>query len=345
MVDSRLIQPRGFPTPNHYLGITARSSFRKGCGRPQRGLPPSVAWVKKVAVFAVGVVLALSGASSSAPAEEAGSSRRTPPVAAKVTDGSTQRRQTADLRVRTPIAATSRKRSEPVLGRSGKGSGGRSRSREPACARGDRTGRSKIHSRLAEPRRASGHQGEGGEDAGYSENSGDGDDSYENYDTEEGLGSAERSSCDEDDDDNDDDGGGDVQGASRGWSSSSPGDSSEYSNSGSEEEEEETGSYDVSHDGSSRTGAVASNRGGLGQLDDVSPEDNGNGNDNDNALEVCVVTWNLAESTPSKKDLEFLRRAAAGSGLVAVGVQEIENLKPRRNEGGRTREWRRLLIQ
>lgn len=344
MVDSRLIQPQGFPAPNYFLGVTARPPFRKGGGGPLRGLPPSAAWMKKVAMFAVGVVLALSGASSSAAAEEAGSSRRTPPIAAKVTDGSTQRRQSADSRVRAPIATASRKRSEPVLGRSGKGSGGRSRSRETAWARGDRTGRSEIDSRLAEPRR---------EDAGYSESSGDGDDSYENYDTEEGLGSVERSSYDEDGDDNDDDGcgGGYVQGTSGGWSSSSPGDSSEYSNSGSEEEEEETSSDDVSHEGSSRRGVVASNRGGRGQLDSLPPqrqlppEDGGDGNGNDNALEVCVVTWNLAESTPSKKDLEFLRRAAAGSGLVAVGVQEIENLKPRRNEGGRTREWRRLLIQ
>lgn len=64
-----------------------------------------------------------------------------------------------------------------------------------------------------------------------------------------------------------------------------------------------------------------------------------------NSVQVCVMTWNLAEESPPASDVDFLRKAAEGCGLVAVGVQEIENLKPRRNEGRRTREWRRLLIR
>lgn len=64
-----------------------------------------------------------------------------------------------------------------------------------------------------------------------------------------------------------------------------------------------------------------------------------------NSVRVCVLTWNLAEESPPSRDVEFLKEAAKDSDLVAVGVQEIENLKPRRNEGGRTREWRRLLIR
>lgn len=70
---------------------------------------------------------------------------------------------------------------------------------------------------------------------------------------------------------------------------------------------------------------------------------NNGDDDDDSSLRVCVMTWNLAEESPAAKDLEFLRQAADESDLVAVGVQEIENLKPRRKEGGRTREWRRLL--
>ncbi|CBN78320.1 conserved unknown protein [Ectocarpus siliculosus] len=69
------------------------------------------------------------------------------------------------------------------------------------------------------------------------------------------------------------------------------------------------------------------------------------GSDEDNSVEVCVLTWNLAEESPPADDLEFLRQATRETDLVAVGVQEIENLKPRRNEGGRTREWRRLLMR
>lgn len=63
------------------------------------------------------------------------------------------------------------------------------------------------------------------------------------------------------------------------------------------------------------------------------------------SVRVCVVTWNLAEVSPPARDVEFIRRVSRESDIVAVGVQEIENLKPRRHEGGRTREWRRLLIR
>lgn len=101
-----------------------------------------------------------------------------------------------------------------------------------------------------------------------------------------------------------------------------------------------------------------SNRDGEGNKDELSPrhregqqhnprEQAGRReiSDDDNSVEVCVVTWNLAEESPPARDVEFLMKASRGSDLVAVGVQEIENLKPRRNEGGRTREWRRLLIR
>ena len=79
------------------------------------------------------------------------------------------------------------------------------------------------------------------------------------------------------------------------------------------------------------------------------PQKEGNEKENQprdpDSVQVCVVTWNLAEASPPARDVEFVRSASKGSDLVAVGVQEIENLKPRRREGRRTREWRRLLIR
>lgn len=63
----------------------------------------------------------------------------------------------------------------------------------------------------------------------------------------------------------------------------------------------------------------------------------------DASLQVSIMTWNLAEVSPPTEDVQFLRRVSLESDLVAIGVQEIENLKPRRHEGRRTREWRRLL--
>ncbi|CAN0316704.1 unnamed protein product, partial [Discosporangium mesarthrocarpum] len=58
---------------------------------------------------------------------------------------------------------------------------------------------------------------------------------------------------------------------------------------------------------------------------------------------VCIVTWNLAETSPSLEDVQFLQEVAGGSEVLAIGVQEVENLKPRRHEGRRSREWRHLL--
>lgn len=75
---------------------------------------------------------------------------------------------------------------------------------------------------------------------------------------------------------------------------------------------------------------------------DLTPAAN---NDTEDSIRVSVVTWNLAEVSPTAEDVGFLGRIAKGSDLVAVGVQEIENLKPRRHEGRRSREWRRLLLR
>jgi len=69
-------------------------------------------------------------------------------------------------------------------------------------------------------------------------------------------------------------------------------------------------------------------------------------------LKVSVVTWNLAEQLPSEDDASFLKRfrdradtATVGSDLVMIGSQETENTKPRRTEGRRSRELRRLMIK
>lgn len=67
---------------------------------------------------------------------------------------------------------------------------------------------------------------------------------------------------------------------------------------------------------------------------------------------VSVVTWNLAEESPSEDDAEFIRafrkagvKKGSGSDLVLISGQECENIKPRRTEGRRSREYRRLMIK
>ena len=67
---------------------------------------------------------------------------------------------------------------------------------------------------------------------------------------------------------------------------------------------------------------------------------------------VSVVTWNLAEESPSETDASFIRHFrkcgiahGTGSDLVLISGQECENIKPRRSEGRRSREYRRLMIK
>jgi hypothetical protein len=42
---------------------------------------------------------------------------------------------------------------------------------------------------------------------------------------------------------------------------------------------------------------------------------------------LAVVTWNWAELAPAADDVAFLRALAAAHDVVAVGVQELEDLK------------------
>lgn len=67
---------------------------------------------------------------------------------------------------------------------------------------------------------------------------------------------------------------------------------------------------------------------------------------------VSIVTWNLAEESPSEEDAAFIRKfrkngisPGHGSDLVLISGQECENIKPRRSEGRRSREFRRLMIK
>lgn len=67
---------------------------------------------------------------------------------------------------------------------------------------------------------------------------------------------------------------------------------------------------------------------------------------------ISVVTWNLSEESPSEDDAAFIRKFrnngvldGTGSDLVLISGQECENIKPRRSEGRRSREFRRLMVK
>ena len=70
-----------------------------------------------------------------------------------------------------------------------------------------------------------------------------------------------------------------------------------------------------------------------------------------NDILVSAVTWNLAEESPSEADADFIKKFRKGNGLVdrasdlvLFSGQECENIKPRRTEGRRSREFRRLMV-
>ena len=58
---------------------------------------------------------------------------------------------------------------------------------------------------------------------------------------------------------------------------------------------------------------------------------------------VTVLTWNMAETSPTEQDCEFIK-SFRDSDLVVMGVQECEDIKPRRHEGRRSRAWRALQL-
>ncbi len=77
--------------------------------------------------------------------------------------------------------------------------------------------------------------------------------------------------------------------------------------------------------------------------------------DDESDITVSVVSWNLAEQVIPENDAAFIRKFRStprcqqdgedGSDIVLISSQECENIKPRRSEGHRSRELRRLMIK
>lgn len=77
--------------------------------------------------------------------------------------------------------------------------------------------------------------------------------------------------------------------------------------------------------------------------------------DDPSDITVSVVSWNLAEQVIPENDAAFIRKFRStprchkdgedGSDIVLISSQECENIKPRRSEGHRSRELRRLMIK
>jgi hypothetical protein len=57
------------------------------------------------------------------------------------------------------------------------------------------------------------------------------------------------------------------------------------------------------------------------------------------SFNVSVVTWNLAEKKVTEADSNFLK-LQKDNDFIVLGVQECENIKPRREEGHRSKAWR-----
>ncbi len=63
-----------------------------------------------------------------------------------------------------------------------------------------------------------------------------------------------------------------------------------------------------------------------------------------NSLRLMLVTWNLGETSPPAEDCKFISEMAShdDADVVCLAVQEVENIKPRRHEGRRSRKWKYL---
>ena len=62
----------------------------------------------------------------------------------------------------------------------------------------------------------------------------------------------------------------------------------------------------------------------------------------EDAVTMACVTWNMAALCPSPRDCKFLASLRHHS-VICVGVQELEDLKPRRAEGHRSVRWTEAL--
>jgi hypothetical protein len=61
-----------------------------------------------------------------------------------------------------------------------------------------------------------------------------------------------------------------------------------------------------------------------------------------NGLNITVVTWNLCEKSPSEEDYCVVFERHIGKDIIIVGIQELEDIRPRRNAGRRTVRMRQL---
>ena len=59
------------------------------------------------------------------------------------------------------------------------------------------------------------------------------------------------------------------------------------------------------------------------------------------ALNMSIVSWNMAEKDPQFDQCGFIK-GYRSSDIVIIGIQECEDIKPRRREGRRTRKWREI---
>lgn len=62
------------------------------------------------------------------------------------------------------------------------------------------------------------------------------------------------------------------------------------------------------------------------------------------ALNMSVISWNMAELAPTEGECAFLR-AYQNQDIVVFGIQECEDIRPRRSEGHRSRKWRDIHAQ
>lgn len=67
-------------------------------------------------------------------------------------------------------------------------------------------------------------------------------------------------------------------------------------------------------------------------------------NVNGSCLTLCALTWNLAEKALNSKSIGNLKEICnMNNDIVVIGIQELEDIKPRRQEGHRSKLYKTYL--
>lgn len=103
------------------------------------------------------------------------------------------------------------------------------------------------------------------------------------------------------------------------------------------------------HSGSSTYGSISISDSGISSIRSLRSTDistrvipQASSSTASSSYKICIISWNLAEKSPI--DIDFLSSFRSND-IIVFGVQELEDIRPRRTEGRRSRILKKLQKQ